>query len=64
MTTEPGAGPTLRSYTRLVLRRKWWVTGLTIAGLGAGIAIPLTQAKQYSATTQVLVQSAIGPGAL
>jgi capsular exopolysaccharide synthesis family protein len=64
MTPEPGAGPTLRSYTRLVLRRKWWVTGLTLLGLAAGVAIPFNQAKQYAATAQILVQSAIGPGAL
>ncbi len=64
MTTEPGAGPTLRSYTRLVLRRKWWVTGLAVLGLAASCAISLTQARQYSATAQLLVQSAIGPGSL
>jgi succinoglycan biosynthesis transport protein ExoP len=64
MTTEPGAGPTLRSYTRLVLRRKWWVTSLTLLGLAASLAISLTQAKQYSATAQVLVQSATGPTSL
>jgi polysaccharide biosynthesis transport protein len=64
MTTEPGAGPTLRSYARLVLRRKWWVTGLTLLGLAASLALPLTEAKQYSATAQILVQSATGPGSL
>jgi succinoglycan biosynthesis transport protein ExoP len=64
MTTEPGAGPTLRSYTRLVLRRKWWVTGLALLGLAASLAISLTQAKQYSATAQILVQSASGPTSL
>jgi capsular polysaccharide biosynthesis protein len=63
MTTEPGAGPTLRSYTRLVRRRKWWIGGLTLLGLAAGIGLPLTQAQQYTATAQVLVQSA-GPIAL
>jgi polysaccharide biosynthesis transport protein len=64
MTTEPGAGPTLRSYTRLVLRRKWWVTGLALLGLAASLGVSLTQAKQYSATAQVLVQSATGPSSL
>jgi capsular exopolysaccharide synthesis family protein len=64
MTTEPGAGPTLRSYTRLVMRRKWWIGGLTLLGLAASLAFSLTQAKQYSATAQVLVQSAIGPSSL
>jgi polysaccharide biosynthesis transport protein len=64
MTTEPGAGPTLRSYTRLVVRRKWWIAAVTLLGLGAGLAILFTQAEQYSATAQVLVQSAIGPSSL
>jgi capsular exopolysaccharide synthesis family protein len=64
MTTEPGAGPTLRSYTRLVMRRKWWIAGLTLLGLAASVGISFTQAKQYSATAQVLVQSAIGPSSL
>ena len=63
MTTEPGAGPTLRSYTRLVRRRKWWIGGLALLGLATGIGLPLTQAKQYTATAQILVQSA-GPTAL
>jgi capsular exopolysaccharide synthesis family protein len=64
MTTAPGAGPTLRSYTRLVRRRKWWIGGLTLLGLAAGICIPLTQARQYTATAQILVQGATGPTAL
>jgi capsular exopolysaccharide synthesis family protein len=64
MTTESGAGPTLRSYTRLVRRRKWWIGGLTLLGLAAGIGIPLTEAQQYTATAQVLVQGATGPTAL
>jgi capsular exopolysaccharide synthesis family protein len=64
MTTEPGAGPTLRSYTRMVRRRKWWIGGLAMLGLAAGIGIPLTQAQQYTATAQVLVQGATGPAAL
>ena len=64
MTTAPGAGPTLRSYTRLVRRRKWWIGSLTLLGLAAGIGAPLTQARQYTATAQILVQSATGPAAL
>jgi len=64
MTTEPGAGPTLRSYTRLVRRRKWWVAGLALLGLAASLALSLTQPKQYSATAQILVQSATGPTSL
>jgi capsular exopolysaccharide synthesis family protein len=64
MTTESGAGPTLRSYTRLVRRRKWWIGGLTLLGLATGIGLPLTQARQYTATAQILVQGATGPTAL
>lgn len=64
MTLEPGAGPTLRSYIRLVLRRKWWVMGLALLGVSASLAISLTQPRQYTSTAQVLVQSPTGPGAL
>jgi capsular exopolysaccharide synthesis family protein len=64
MTTAPGAGPTLRSYARLLRRRKWWIGGLTLLGLAAGIGTPLTQAQQYTATAQILVQGATGPTAL
>ena len=64
MTTAPGAGPTLRSYTRLVRRRKWWIGGVTLLGLAAGIGAPYTQARQYTSTAQILVQSATGPTAL
>jgi capsular exopolysaccharide synthesis family protein len=64
MTLEPGAGPTLRSYIRLVLRRKWWVMGLALLGVSASLAISLTQPRQYASTAQVLVQSPTGPGAL
>jgi succinoglycan biosynthesis transport protein ExoP len=52
-----GNGPTLRSYLLLVRRRKWWVMALAILGLGASLALALTQPKQYSATAQLLVQS-------
>jgi succinoglycan biosynthesis transport protein ExoP len=64
MTNEPGAGPTLRSYAWLVRRRKWWVAGLMLLGLAVSLAVSLTQARQYSATAQILVQSAAGPGSL
>lgn len=64
MTTEPGAGPTLRSFARLFRRRKWWIACLALLGLAASLGISLTQAKQYTATAQVLVQSATGPTSL
>jgi uncharacterized protein involved in exopolysaccharide biosynthesis len=55
---ELGSGPTFRSYLVVLRRRKWWVIAIALVGLGLGIALPLTQAKQYSATAQLLVQSA------
>jgi succinoglycan biosynthesis transport protein ExoP len=64
MTPELGAGPTLRSYGRLMLRRKWWVTGIALLGLGGSVVLSLVQPKQYSATAQVLVQSGTGPSSL
>jgi capsular exopolysaccharide synthesis family protein len=64
MTTQPGAGPTLRSYTRLVRRRKWWIGSLTLLGLAVGVGVPFTQARQYTATAQILVQSETGASAL
>jgi polysaccharide biosynthesis transport protein len=57
MTTEPGSEPTLRSYALVVRRRKWWVIGLALAGLAAGLALSFLEHKQYAATAQVLVQS-------
>jgi capsular exopolysaccharide synthesis family protein len=64
MTSEFGTEPTLRSYMLLVRRRKWWVAGLAVVGLGASLALSFTEAKQYTATAQVLVQSAGGPSSL
>ena len=58
---EFGTSPTLRSYLVVVQRRKWWVIGLALVGLAGSLALSLTQAKQYSATAQLLVQSS-GPG--
>jgi polysaccharide biosynthesis transport protein len=64
MTSEFGNEPTLRSYALLVRRRKWWVAGLAVAGLGVSLALSFTEPKQYSATAQVLVQAAGGPSSL
>jgi capsular exopolysaccharide synthesis family protein len=64
MTSEFGSDPTLRSYALLVRRRKWWVIGLTLLGLAVSLAISFTQAKQYSASAQVLVQASSQTGAL
>ncbi len=64
MTTGIGAEPGLRSYALVVRRRKWWVIGLGLAGLGISVAISVTSANQYSATAQVLVQPSGGSAAL
>ena len=64
MASELGTEPTLRGYALLVRRRKWWVAGLAVAGLGVSLALSFTEAKQYTATAQVLVQSAGGPTSL
>ena len=64
MASELGTEPTLRGYALLVRRRKWWVAGIALAGLGISLALSFTEAKQYTATAQVLVQSANGPTSL
>ena len=61
MTSELGTEPTLRGYIQLVRRRKWWVAGLAIAGLGISLALSFTEAKQYTSTAQVLIQAVGGP---
>ena len=64
MASELRTEPSLRGYALLVRRRKWWVAGLALAGLGISLALSFTEAKQYTATAQVLVQSAGGPTSL
>jgi receptor protein-tyrosine kinase len=54
---ELGSGPTLRAYLVVLRRRKWWVISLAVLGLAASLALSLREAKQYSATAQLLVQS-------
>ena len=61
---EFGTSPTLRSYLVVVQRRKWWVISLALVGLGIGLALSLTQPKQYSATAQLLVQASSQGAAL
>jgi polysaccharide biosynthesis transport protein len=64
MTSEFGSDPTLRSYAQLVRRRKWWVIAFALVGLMAALAISFTETKQYSASTQVLVQPSTQASAL
>jgi capsular exopolysaccharide synthesis family protein len=64
MTTEFGSDPTLRSYAQLVRKRKWWVISLALLGLAVSLAISFTEHKEYTASAQVLVQSASQASAL
>jgi len=64
MTSESGSDPTLRSYAHLVRRRKWWVLAFAVLGLMASLGISFTEAKQYAATAQVLVQPSAQTNAL
>jgi capsular exopolysaccharide synthesis family protein len=64
MTSEFGSDPTLRSYAQLVRRRKWWVISFALVGLAVSLAISFTEAKQYAASAQVLVQPSSQAGAL
>ena len=57
---ESGSGPTLRSYLVTLRRQKWWVAVFVLLGLAVSLALSLTEAKQYSATAQLLVQSSGG----
>jgi len=59
---EADGGATLRNCFVVLRRRKWWVISLALLGLAASVALSLQQAKQYSATAQLLVQSPYGQG--
>ncbi len=55
-TNMPASEVDLRTYLRVLRRRKWWVivcTGLAVAG---AIAYSFSATKEYSATAQLLVQ--------
>jgi polysaccharide biosynthesis transport protein len=64
MTAEFGTDPTLRSYARIIRRRKWWVIAFSLLGLAVSLAISLSEAKQYAASAQVLVQPSSQASAL
>jgi len=46
----------LRTYLRVLRRRKWWVIVFTVVAVGAALAYSFTATKEYSATAQLLVQ--------
>src|ERR1700749_4833551 len=54
---ETGVEPNLRAYVAVLRRRKGWVAAMAVLGLAVSLAFSLTEAKQYSATAQLLVQS-------
>jgi succinoglycan biosynthesis transport protein ExoP len=63
-TTMPDSDVDLRTYLRVLRRRKWWVilcTGLAVAG---AVAYSFNAAQEYSATAQLLVQPQSGTLAL
>ena len=65
MSTEFGSDPNLRSYARLVRRRKWWVSWFCRRRAGRQHrAVASLQPHQYTATAQILVQSTAQAGAL
>ncbi len=59
MAAEDGT-VTLRTYPRVLWRRKWWVIVFTLAGLLAATGYAFAAHKQYSATAQLLLQTPTG----
>ena len=55
---EPGVEPTLRGYLHVLRRGRWWIAAFSLLGLAVSLTLSLTSTKQYSATAQLLVQSA------
>ena len=56
MTTEGGT-VNLRTYPRVLWRRKWWVVGCVLVGLLGATVYAFAAHKQYSATTQLLLEA-------
>lgn len=50
------AEPDLRSYLRVLRRRKWIIVLTVLAAVGAALAYAFLQAPRYSATAEVLIQ--------
>jgi succinoglycan biosynthesis transport protein ExoP len=59
MTTE-GGNVNLRTYPRVLWRRKWWVVGCALVGLLGATVYAFAAHKQYSATTQLLLEAPTG----
>ena len=54
---EPGAEPTIRGYLHVLRRGRWWVAAFSLLGLGVSLLLSLTATDQFTATSQLLVQS-------
>ena len=55
---EPAVEPSIRGYLHVLRSGRWWVAAFSLLGLAIGLTLSLTATKQYSATAQLLVQSA------
>ena len=55
---EPAVEPSIRGYLQVLRSGRWWVAAFSLLGLTIGLTLSLTATKQYSATAQLLVQSA------
>lgn len=55
-TNMPDSEVDLRTYLRVLGRRKWWVIVFTGLALAGAIAYSFSATKEYSATAQILVQ--------
>jgi capsular exopolysaccharide synthesis family protein len=54
------SGVNLRTYLRILRRRKWWVIGCTVVAVVGALAYSFVATKQYSATAQLLIEPQTG----
>ncbi len=59
-TSGTPADADLRTYGRILWRRKWWVIGMAAAALAGAMAYVTTTPKEYSTSAQLLVQPISG----
>jgi succinoglycan biosynthesis transport protein ExoP len=55
--SELGPEPTIRGYLHILRRGRWWVAAFSLLGLAVSLSLSLTEAKEYTAAAQLLVQS-------
>lgn len=58
MTTEHGTDPAFRTYWLVVRKRRWWIVAAVLLGLAASVGYVFITPREYSATAQLVVQSA------